>query len=185
MTDDVEKIYSLDYLYSFSDNEIVNIIVNPKELTEKEIELAKKISVQRNLSELVRNNIKIKKNKKTGCFLLMLKFIYYFICSILLLIGIAFIQIPFISVSLFLFFMPTVINILTQEKKSTKEKKKSGGILFVLKFVYNLICRLTLLIGVLGIMFVANKEIGVSIISFSGLLFMIPIIVKGLNNFAQ
>ena len=28
MTDDVEKIDSLDYLYSFSDNEIVNIVVN-------------------------------------------------------------------------------------------------------------------------------------------------------------
>ncbi len=58
---DVEKVKSLDlpnettelvsdhYLYSFSDNEIMEIIVNPEELTNEEVELAKKIAKQRNL----------------------------------------------------------------------------------------------------------------------------------------
>jgi len=37
------------YLYSFSDNDIMEIIANPEEWTNEEIELAKKISKQRNL----------------------------------------------------------------------------------------------------------------------------------------
>ena len=182
MTDDVEKIDSLDYLYSFSDSEIVNIVVNPKEWTEKEIELAKKISAQRGLSEFIRTSkIEIKQQQKSGCFFPALKFTYYFICSILLLAGIAFIQtggIAFISVSFFLFFMPTVINSLIQKKKNTEVRKKSDVLLSILKYVYHLICWLTLAIGVLGIMVDEDKRIGICIISFSVLLFIVPIIVK-------
>lgn len=58
---DVEKVNKINlhntatdlisdhYLYSFSDNDIMEIIANPEEWTNEEIELAKKISKQRNL----------------------------------------------------------------------------------------------------------------------------------------
>ena len=47
---DTEKDFIFDhYLLSFSDNDIIDIIVNPEEWTEEEIALAKKISKQRNL----------------------------------------------------------------------------------------------------------------------------------------
>jgi hypothetical protein len=65
---DVEKadeIYSQEtesvddhYLYSFSDNDIIDVIVNPQDWTEEEIALAKQISAQRNLqptAELVKS----------------------------------------------------------------------------------------------------------------------------------
>jgi hypothetical protein len=186
MTEDIEKIDPLDYLYSFSDNEIVDIVVHPKEWTEKEIELAKKISAQRGLSESIRNNeIKIKKQKNTGSFFPALKFAYYFICAILILAGIAFIQtggIALISVSFLLFSMPTVINSLIQKKKNTKGKKKSEVLISILKYGYHLICWLTLVIGVLGIMADEDKRIGICIISFSVLLFIIPIIIKWLKR---
>ena len=186
MNENVEKIDSLDYLYSFSDNEIVNVIVNPKEWTEEEIELAKKISAQRGLSELIKSSeIEIKKQKKSGCFFPSLKFAYYFICSILLLAGIAFIQTGgriLIYVSLFLFSISTVINFLIQKKRSAKEQKKSDIFLSILKYIYHLICWLTLVIGVLGLMVDDDKRIGIYIISFSVLLFIIPIIIKGFKR---
>ena len=184
MADDIEKIDILDYLYSFSDNEIVNIIVNPKEWTETEIELAKEISEQRGLSELIKSTkIEMKKQKKSGCFFPALKFTYYFICSILLLVGIVFIQTGgrlLISVSFFLFSIPQVIHSLIQKKRNAKEKKKSDIFLSILKYIYHLICWLTLAIGILGIMVDEDKRIGIYIIGFSVLLFIIPIIVKGL-----
>ena len=186
MADDIEKIDILDYLYSFSDNEIVNIIVNPKEWTETEIELAKEISEQRGLSELIKSTkIEMKKQKKSGCFFPALKFTYYFICSILLLVGIVFIQTGgrlLISVSFFLFSIPQVIHSLIQKKRNAKEKKKSDIFLSILKYIYHLFCWLTLAVGVLGIMAGEDKRIGIYIISFSILLFIIPIMIKRLER---
>jgi L-asparagine transporter-like permease len=161
--------------------------LNPKDWTEKEIELAKKISAQRGLSELVRENeIKIRKQEKSGCFFSVLKFTYYFICSILLLAGIVFIRerggLFVISVSFFLLSLPTIISSLKLKVKSAKEKKKSAIFSSILKYIYHLICWLTLVIGILGISQDEDKRIGICIISLSALLFIAPIIIKAFKR---
>ena len=60
------------YMYSLSDNDILDVIVNPEEWTEEEISLAKEISKQRNLkltAELIKllrkNNNTDKSNEQT------------------------------------------------------------------------------------------------------------------------
>ena len=57
---DIEKLKEIDvnvpteftanhYLYTFSDNDIIDVVVNPEEWTDEEIELAREIAAQRNL----------------------------------------------------------------------------------------------------------------------------------------
>ena len=55
------------YMYSLSDNDILDVIVNPEEWTEEEITLAKEISKQRNLqltAELIKSLRKDKNSEK-------------------------------------------------------------------------------------------------------------------------
>jgi len=60
---DTEKDFIFDhYLLSFSDNDILDVIVNPEEWTEEEIELAKKISKQRNLKPTAEQVKSLRKN---------------------------------------------------------------------------------------------------------------------------
>ena len=56
-----DSIYDY-YLYSFSDNDIIDIIVNPEEWTEEEIALAKKISKERNLKPTAEQVKLLRKN---------------------------------------------------------------------------------------------------------------------------
>ena len=60
---DTEKDFIFDhYLFSFSDNDILDVIINPEEWTEEEIELAKKISKQRNLKPTAEQIKSLRKN---------------------------------------------------------------------------------------------------------------------------
>lgn len=73
---DVERVKEIDlqnapesisdhYLYSFSDNDIIDVVVNPEEWTASEVALAKKISIERDLkpsAELVKS---LRKNSFT------------------------------------------------------------------------------------------------------------------------
>ena len=71
---DVEKVKKIDvqnapieftanhYLYTFSDNDIMDILVNPEEWTDEEIELAKEIAKQRNL-QLTAEAVKYSRRK--------------------------------------------------------------------------------------------------------------------------
>lgn len=58
----IENSESLDYLNTYTDKEILEIVENPKDWTDEEIELAKRISYQRGLSEQLENS-NSKKNK--------------------------------------------------------------------------------------------------------------------------
>ncbi|MCL2131772.1 MAG: hypothetical protein FWH36_04890 [Lentimicrobiaceae bacterium] len=50
------------YLFSFSDNDIIDVIVNPEEWTEEEVALAKKISKQRDLKPTAEQVKNLRKN---------------------------------------------------------------------------------------------------------------------------
>jgi len=62
ITDIEKESFGNHYLFSFSDNDIIDIIVNPEEWPEEEIALAKKISKQRDLKPTAEQVKKIRKN---------------------------------------------------------------------------------------------------------------------------
>jgi hypothetical protein len=183
---DIETIDSLDYLYSFSDSEIVNVILNPRDWTEIEIVLAKKIASERNISEIKKNSeIKSDDFENSGVLFRTLKFIYYLFCSLLFLAGIAFFTtggIALIIVSLFLFLFPSRMSIYKLKFIEARKKKKSDWLMSLLKFIYHFICWLTLLLGIIGITQEEDKIIGISIICFSILLFIFPRIIKKIKK---
>ena len=54
-TENTDEINSCKYLYTFSDDKIIDIIANPKEWTEVELEVAKKIVDERGLSKFLQD----------------------------------------------------------------------------------------------------------------------------------
>jgi hypothetical protein len=179
---DADRIDSLDYMYSFSDSEIVNIILNPKDWTEIEIALAKEIAAERNITELKLNSeIKIDDSGKYGGLFTVLKFIYYLFCSIMLLTGIAFITtggIALIIFSIFLLLLPSRISFFKLKIKEAKKKRKSDWLFSLLKSIYRIICWLSLLLGIIGIFQEEDRIIGIFIFCFAILLFIFPRIIN-------